>query len=281
MSFNKVILQQAIDNLATTGKVYSNESQFQFDLAWELCKLGFRVELEVLSCNKPITDFVKFKKDEKQKYYTDIIVKDEDGSYVAIELKYKTVEENIEYTTQSGKWIAFSQGAENQGAYYFWKDVQRLEYLVNKNNKVPLNFDDSKRVSRGYAVLLTNSSKYWYYNSSSTAREFFPAIGQTFASSLCWYIKYDTTNNARVGGKKQTGNNIIEIKLTDASEVKKYKTDKEKTEERLPIKLTGSYTIGSNDWKKYDCGITARSVISGSANNNSKNDEFKYLIVEV
>ena len=279
MSFNKVILQQAIDNLAATGKVYSNESQFQFDLAWELHKSGFCVELEVLSCNRLITDFVKLKKDEKQKYYTDIMVKDEDGSYVAIELKYKTVEENIEYTTQSGKWIAFSQGAENQGAYYFWKDVQRLEDLVN--NRVPLNFDDSKRVSRGYAVLLTNSSKYWYYNSSSTAREFFPAIGRTFANSLCWYIKYDTANNARVDGKRKTDGNIIEIKLSDAEKVEKYKTAKEKTADRLPIKLTGSYTIGNNDWIKYDCGIMASSVISGSANKNSKNDEFKYLIIEV
>lgn len=279
MIFSKIVLQQAINNLAATGKVYSNESQFQFDLAWELSKSGFCVELEVLSCNKLITDFVKLKKDEKQKYYTDIIVKDEDGSYVAIELKYKTVEENIEYATQSGKWIAFSQGAENQGAYYFWKDVQRLEDLVN--NKVPLNFNDSKRVSRGYAVLLTNSSKYWNYNSTSTAREFFPAGGQTFAHDLCWYIKYDTVNNVRVDGKRKIGGNIREIELTDAKKVKKYKTAKEKTADRLPIKLAGSYTIGNNDWIKYDCGITVCSVISGKANNNSKNDEFKYLIVEV
>ena len=279
MSFSKIVLQQAINNLAKTRKVYSNESQFQFDLAWELSKSGFCVELEVLSCNKLITDFVKLKKDEKQKYYTDIIVKDEDGSYVAIELKYKTVEENIEYATRSGKWIAFSQGAENQGAYYFWKDVQRLEDLVN--NKVPLNFNDSKRVSRGYAVLLTNSSKYWNYNSTSTAREFFPAAGQTFAKDLCWYIKYDTVNNVRVDGKRKKGGNIREIELTDAKEVKKYKTAKEKTADRLPIKLARSYTIGNNDWIKYDCGITVCSVISGKANNNSKNDEFKYLIVEV
>lgn len=279
MRFSKIGLQQAINNLAKTGKVYSNESQFQFDLAWELSKSGFCVELEVLSCNKPITDFVKLKKDEKQKYYTDIIVKDEDGSYVAIELKYKTVEENIEYATRSGKWIAFSQGAENQGAYYFWKDVQRLEDLVN--NKVPLNFNYSKRVSRGYAVLLTNSSKYWNYNSTSTAREFFPAVGQTFAKDLCWYIKYDTVNNVRVDGKRKKGGNIREIELTDAKEVKKYKTAKEKTADRLPITLARSYTIGNNDWIKYNCGITVCSVISGKANNNSKNDEFKYLIVEV
>ena len=279
MNFTKDILETAIKNLASKGKIYSNESQFQFELACELSKLNFSIELEVLSCNKLIADFVKLKKEEKQKYYTDIIVKDEEGSYVAIELKYKTVEKNIEYTTQSGRWMAFSQGAENQGAYYFWKDVQRLEDLVK--NKVPLNFDDSKRVSHGYAVLLTNSSKYWYYNSSSTAREFFPAIGRTFANRLCWYGKYNITNNQHVHGKTKIGGSIGEIRLNCEQKVEQYKPQNGKIDDFLPIELKNCYTIGNNDWRPYSCGIAACKDINGKTNGQHKYDEFKYLIIEI
>ena len=279
MNFTKGTLENAIINLASKGKIYSNESQFQFDLAWELSKSNFSVELEVLSCNIPVTSFVKLDKDGKKKYYTDIIVKDNDGSYVAIELKYKTVEANIEYTTQSGKWIAFSQGAENQGAYYFWKDVQRLEDLVANN--MPLNFDNMKRVSRGYAVLLTNSSKYWSYSKASTAREFFPAIGQTFAKHLCWYGKYNTTNNQRVHGKTNIGGSIAEIRLDCVQKVKQYKPQKGTVDDYFPIELKGNYTIGNNDWRAYSCGITACKDINGTANGQCKHDEFKYLIIEI
>lgn len=279
MRFTKVTLENAVKKLASKGRIYSNESQFQFDLARELSKSGFCVELEVLSCNIPIANFVKLDKEEKKKYYTDIVVKDDEGNYVAVELKYKTVEVNIEYTTQSGKWIAFSQGAENQGAYYFWKDVQRLEDLVN--NKVPLNFDNSKLVSRGYAVLFTNSSKFWNYNSSSTAREFFPAIGQTFANDLCWYAKYNTTNNQRVHGKTNIGGSIKEIRLDCKQKVKQYKPQKGTVDDYLPIELKDSYTIVNNDWIDYSCGITACRDINGTKNGQYKYDEFKYLIIEI
>ncbi len=279
MNFTKNTLETSIKNLASKGKIYSNESQFQFDLARELSEFGFCVEFEVLSCNIPITSFVKLDKNGKKKYYTDIVVKDDEGNYVAIELKYKTLEANIEYTTQFGKRIVFSQGAENKGAYYFWKDVQRLEDLVN--NKVPLNFDNSKRVLRGYAVMLTNSSKFWDYNSSSTAREFFPAIGQTFANDLCWYAKYNTTNNQHVHGKTSIGGSISEIRLNCAQKVKQYKPQKGTVDDYSPIGLKGSYTIGNNDWIKYNCGIKAWKDISGGSNGKHGYDEFKYLIIEI
>ena len=41
MSFTKKVLQTAIKNLAKEGKIFSNESQFQLDLAWELKNKDF------------------------------------------------------------------------------------------------------------------------------------------------------------------------------------------------------------------------------------------------
>lgn len=54
MSFTKKELQTAIENLAKEGKIFSNESQFQLDLAWELKKQNFVVELGGLSATHPV-----------------------------------------------------------------------------------------------------------------------------------------------------------------------------------------------------------------------------------
>ena len=118
MNFTKKELQAAIRNLAKDGKIFSNESQFQLDLAWELKKQGFHVELEVLSVTQSAAK--NLSKDERKKAYTDVIVKDEDG-YIAIELKYKTPQTDaiMYYDMNGAATYLFSQGAENIGSYLY------------------------------------------------------------------------------------------------------------------------------------------------------------------
>lgn len=174
MSFTKKVLQTAIKNLAKEGKIFSNESQFQLDLAWELKKQGFHVELEVLTANVDLSQFASLSKEKREKYYTDIIVKDE-GGYIAIELKYKTPRTGklMRYKCNNENYYLAAQGAENIDSYLYWKDVERLEKMVRKG--IPLNFDRSKMVKKGYAVLLTNDTFYWDGNKRgvSLAQEFF------------------------------------------------------------------------------------------------------------
>ena len=43
MSFTKVALEGVIKTLASKGKIYSNERQFQLDLALELQKKGYGI----------------------------------------------------------------------------------------------------------------------------------------------------------------------------------------------------------------------------------------------
>ena len=209
MSFTKGTLETAINNLAKDGKIFSNESQFQFELAWELKKMGFDVELEVLSADCSIGGFVGLSKEETKKQYTDIIVKDDEG-YKAIELKYKTkdLQKGVYiYTNHAGEHYVFSQGALNEGAYLFWKDVQRLEKLVA--GIVPLNFDKDKKVSKGYVILMTNDCGYWKSRApwsgypSSLSKEFFPYDGYRPISPLCKWIYVDASGNLVVG--KGTG----------------------------------------------------------------------------
>ena len=123
--------------------------------------------------------FAGLSKEKSKKYYTDIVVKDEDGGYIAIELKYKTpdVGRLLRYECSGKNHYLAAQGAENINSYFFWKDVERLE---NMADGMPLNFDESKKVKKGYAVLLTNDSFYWAGNKrgKSLAKEFFLTKGR-------------------------------------------------------------------------------------------------------
>ena len=193
MSFTKVTLETAINTLASKGKIYSNESQFQFDLAWELRKQGLNIELEVLSANCTPDRFANLPKEERKKYYSDIVVKDGD-EYIAIELKYKTpdVGRLIRYECNGKNHYLAAQGAENMNSYLFWKDVERLENMVI--HEIPLNFDGSKKIKKGYAVLLTNDSFYWDENNRgvSLANAFFLTKGREVNGCIKGTLAGDT-----------------------------------------------------------------------------------------
>lgn len=283
MSFTKATLETAMNNLAKAGKIFSNESQFQFDLVWELREMGYDVELEVLSADCAPSEFSKLEKKERKKYYTDIIIRD-DENYIAIELKYKTPDKGVMlYTTNIGNYYVFPQGAENISSYLYWKDVERLESLVHK--KVPLNFDSNKKVYKGYAVLLTNDKKYWdvkCYDPCSLAREFFPFDGrQVENEKLCWHVKLDGLSGKVMDGRKARKNGIgfIDERVDTEAAAKTYY--KEKVEEHYPIEIKGNYQC---DWKDFDCGITKVSGIDKTGKQMPKNISdysFSYLLLEV
>lgn len=207
MNFTKNILETAIKKLASKGKIYSNESQFQFDLAWELRKQGFDVELEMLSVSQSYVK--KLSKEERKKAYTDIVIKD-GTDYIAIELKYKTPETDdiMCYVANNEKVYLFPQGADNIGVYLYWKDIERLEMLVN--GMIPLNFDANKKVIKGYAVLLANDKKYWDNKKhrnlpSSLAREFYPIDGRAVNGRSCYYVGVNSNGERVKGGWGQSG----------------------------------------------------------------------------
>lgn len=272
MAFTKKTLNDTIQALAKQNKIYSNESQFQFDLAWELRGKGFQVELEALSVSQAAAK--QLSKEERKKAYTDIIVKDGDG-YIAIELKYKTPETKdiMCYDINGVKTYLFSQGAENLGSYLYWKDVERLEKLVNGH--VPLNFGVEKKVVKGYAVLLTNAEKYWNKGvqksfATGLAREFFPIDGETFDHPLCYHIGLnpDGTRKKGKGGK-------IPCRIDSSAVADKYFSGKKDAKAHYPVGIKGKYTC---NWETYLDGLTCKLL---NGNPYKKGNEFKYLILEV
>lgn len=70
------------------------------------------------------------------------------NSKIAIELKYKTRQANIEIDNE--QYALKNQSAQDIGRYDFLKDVQRLEQIVSNTGHVT-----------GYAILLTNDRSYW------------------------------------------------------------------------------------------------------------------------
>ena len=282
MAFTKKTLSDAIQALAKQNKIYSNESQFQFDLARELREKRFDrklrekrfdVELEMLSVSQD--DAKQLSKDEREKAYTDIVVKDETG-YIVVELKYKTPETNdmMYYNVNNEKIYLFPQGAENKGSYSYWKDVKRLEKLVN--GTIPLNFDKNKEVVRGYAVLLTNAKKYWdskaHNNfSASLARELYP-IEATHVNNkvLCYRVAFD-----KRGERLRRGENAAWFDPIDTqSKAQKYYPKGSDAKEYYPIKIEGNYTCTWETYLKVSCNL-----LNGKL--EPKGDEFKYLILEI
>lgn len=141
------------------NKLFKNEQQLQFDLAWEIKKEldrnklnDWTVEFEYLSATKPKCN------DEKQKnIYTDLIILNKlTGEYIPIELKYKT---RISYDLQ-GIQVLKNQGARDLGRFDFLWDLQRIQILKNREREYLVNAYLQKMLN-GFALILTNDSAYW------------------------------------------------------------------------------------------------------------------------
>lgn len=133
-------LNKIISSFADNGKLFSNERQFQLEFAWALKGLKYEVFLEVLDRDS-IDD---------KKSYIDIMVKVSENKYVAIELKYTTRQNNIDYIIGTGSnnvVCTFAQGACDVRQLDFLYDVYRLECLLSK-----------PKITKGYAIIMTNDN---------------------------------------------------------------------------------------------------------------------------
>lgn len=260
MSFSEV-LKESINSLAENGFIFSNESQFQFNLAWELQKKGYEVFFEVLASEND--SFESFSSGKCKKSYIDLVVKGKDGNLFAIELKYKTPQKNYEYNTKRGKSYTFSQGAPDLGAFLFWEDVKRLEGLGTSN--LVLNFNNDIKITKKYAILLTNDKNYWTESPKSLCKEFFPYKDKTASDRLCWHILIDKQSRERISGKSKRNESIEEYRICDLEDAKRYSYLNNKYKCVEPIIIKGNYTC---KWFDYPCPTECLP-------------SFRYLILEI
>ena len=133
---NESIFKQIIEKFKLEPRIFYNEAQFQFDLAWAIKEKNENFDIKL----EPYNDKIG---------YTDIIVND-GNKKIAIELKYKLADVETEYVINNCTITLHKQGAVDEGCYDYCKDLQRIEELVNKNI-----------VSEGYAIIIANHPGYW------------------------------------------------------------------------------------------------------------------------
>ena len=134
-------VEKTIKELAKRRPVFHSEADFQFDFAREIAtyyQRNYECDLDV-----------RLEKPEmlERRIYVDIVLKDGDDK-VAIELKYKTKKQEIDVKDE--KFKLTYHYAQDLGRYYFWRDIHRLQKLV-----------EERGYKKGFAVFLTNDDSYW------------------------------------------------------------------------------------------------------------------------
>lgn len=131
-------LQGELTRLAQRRPLFHSEADFQHELAWQLQSQGLvdKVRLELpVHTDKGVMNLDLLAVRGKER--------------VAIELKYWKRALNL--TLPDGERFALkNQGAHDISRYDFWKDVWRIETMI-----------DEGQVDAGFALTLTNDPGYW------------------------------------------------------------------------------------------------------------------------
>lgn len=289
----KQLIIEAIQDFAGSNIVFSNESQFQFDLAWKLRSIKeisdkYDIKLEVLGISKEKTEDTDEEKDKKN--YVDLLLvsnkENKEKEIIPIELKYKTPQKDIRYYNNQGKEIGrtFSQGAPDVGSYLFWKDVERIERILGlceeKDKIIIEEYCDYER-RKGFAILLTNNPSYLSAN-SGLYKEFFPYKDHVvdYNNPLCAYVYVNNEGERckKENARKENPTERVEPKVLD-----KYNNLKGFNNSLLnPIILKGTYKCTWVPYKLDGCYYIANDKkykLEESVKRNTNG--FFFLILQV
>jgi hypothetical protein len=140
-------IKSIIESLQSKRKVFHSEDDFKLSLSMEIMgETNCEVRLE----RPVIIDMIDWNNNIiKTRAPIDIVIIEESGKHIPIELKYKTkkvtlVENNEEYNLTE-------HGAVDIGRYNFRKDIYRIEQYLSSH----------KNSSFGYVLILTNDKAYF------------------------------------------------------------------------------------------------------------------------
>ena len=256
-------LKKLIKGFATKGYVFSNEQDFQFEMALALKDSSVfpevvDVKLESVSLSIPWSNAELCAKNNQnitkdKKEYHDLLVKikeDNKDKYIAIELKYKCPYRICFYkNTINGEVVTFRQGAYDEGAYAFIEDISRLEninYRHTPTQKIRKYKANNIDVDVCYAILLTND---WNYRGNAFDRK---RLGKHSP-----YMNYSIKHNNHIVGK---------LLFTDTPDPDEYN-------KRNAIELIKGYDLAWEDYGLLGCDKWD--------DKKSYQPDFSFLIVEV
>ncbi len=142
----------AFSNLKQKHRFFVSEADFQASFTWELAQV-FQDQPDV----KIYREFpVRIYDSQWRTIYIDILIV-ANGQRFPIELKYKTdrIDSDALYedTGIPIRDILKPQGAEDEGSYDYWKDISRIEKLIN-----------SGFAHSGIFICIANDKHYWNGN---------------------------------------------------------------------------------------------------------------------
>lgn len=168
----------AFKNLKQKRRFFVSEADFQASFTWELMQ-AFKDWSNV----KIYREFpVRIYDNKWRTIYIDILII-ADGKRFPIELKYKTdqIDSDTLYedTGIPIRYILKPQGAEDEGCYDCWKDISRIEKLV-----------DSGFAHSGIFICIANDKYYWngQCNINSQAYAFRMNSGRKCGGKYNWNL---------------------------------------------------------------------------------------------
>lgn len=157
---------------------FYNENHFRFEFAMAIKEYLNEQNAEnieiVFEVYYPTNNSANNEDSSIKRNYTDIVIYDEKGDYIAIELKYnlrlKNGKKCNRYYYNNGKYnisIAM-KGATDNCRYDFLYDVYRLEQL-----KLGGKFENTniKSFLKGYSIIISNDEKIWKISCPDKANE--------------------------------------------------------------------------------------------------------------
>ena len=147
--------------LSKTRPIFHSEADFQFALALKLKEKDFEIRLEkpYLLNNKRLRLDIEIHNKKFEKY--------------AIELKYKT--KKFLTIRNNEKFNLKSHYAQNDGAFLFLKDVNRINQLIT------IKDDEQPNFKGGFVIFLTNDN--WYYESDEKGIKNITKLGDDLLTS--------------------------------------------------------------------------------------------------
>lgn len=132
-------IESALSRLRARGVPFFSEADLQHQLSWELHKIyedgDFHLEV-------PFQHYKPSK--ENSTVYVDIVIFLH-GKRIGLELKYKTTKYDFVYRDRP---ISLkNQGAQNNCRYDIFKDIERLQHLIDKG-----------LLDEGFSISLTNDT---------------------------------------------------------------------------------------------------------------------------
>lgn len=235
--FNKDVIKDVLNNLSQERPIFCSEADFQL----ELCRYirNYLVTNNIKEF-KILPEYYYCPNNESPMYIDILVIVDK--KWYPFELKYKTKGNSdtnvlLKYEDKECEFILKNHGAHDNNCYKYLYDIFRIEKIRKDNN---INFGE------GYAIMLSNDSKYW----------------EGPKNEICYYRDFVIKDNKTIPDKE-------DLKWDEKASIGTIKGCE------MPLKFDDKYEM---KWKEYGSELSKDEFKNAKMRNIEEASQFKYLI---